>query len=360
MTTDLLTALSLVFVLSFVAVMLMASRRRSLDSLKIDIQPDETEVDRLEVAGRFARRRLVATTHRVILQEVHWFLARTRTMGLPVRDLDGARLEHRMDLKALVAGLALFALVAPVGVLLVIHALAATQYQLVFGTRNHRVRFSLPGTAALGESVTRVYRAVQRQRALVHGAPSLATPLLDPPPAEAVRVVSQEAWLGVLAMMLAAGLQRALVGGIDLDSAPFLALYCAIPALVGARSDGRGGFVTGFFGFFGLVAILYPFPVLQLAAVGDQAPALAYVAAAVLAGAIGGTAGAPRGRGSAIFGAAFLTSGWFLVAALTESTSAWTIGQAGAVAFAGAVTALAVGLGREARSVDEVQDDPHS
>ncbi len=354
MSAELLSVLCLVFVVSFGVVMLLATRRRSLDSLKIDIRPDEVEVDRLSLDGRFSRSRLLATTHRVILQEVRWLFARSRSVAIPVHDLDGARLEHRMDPTVLVIGILMFGMIAPIGVLLVIYALAATRYLLVFGSRNHRIRYSLPGTVAEGVAVTRFYRHVQRERERTRGAPTLATSILDPVPAVALRAVAPQAWLGVLVMMFAASVQRGILGGVDLGNMVFLVAYGAVPAFVGGRSTPRSGFLTGFFGMLGVVAVLFPVPLVDKWAMGPEAAPWTYLAAALVAGFVGAAAGI-ESLGAAAIATATVSVGWLLVAALADAASAWTIGLVASVLAAGAAAALSCGVGRSGRaSADDV------
>lgn len=359
MTAELLAQCGAAFLLSFVVVMLVAARSRSLESLKVDIRPDEVEVDRLDLDGWFSRRRLVATSYRIVLQDVHWLFARTRQVSLPVRDLDGARLEHRMNGAVLLAGLLLFSMVAPLGLLVVIFALVATRFHLVFGTRNHRVRFPVPGTAAMGKEISHFFRTVQRQREVALDGPFLATPLSDPSPAVMGRIVSRDAWLGVFGLMVVGAAQRLLQQGIDLETAPFLALYCAIPVLVGARRGGRDGFVTGFFGMFGLVAVLYPFPTSGVASAGAEASPVVYAAAAVVAGALGGVAGALKQPLAAVGAVVALHFGWFLVAAVAKAPGAWSLGLATAIALSIGACCIALGIGHAGRALDGSPSPEH-
>jgi hypothetical protein len=144
-------------------------------------------------------------------------------------------------------------------------------------------------------------------------------------------------------MMVVAALQRVGQGGIDLNTGIFLALYSAIPAMVGIRSSRRGGFLCGFFGMFGALSVLYPAPVPNLAAIGVAASGPVWLSAALVAGAVGGLAGS---GGLAAAAACLL---WLLVPVVADSSVAWTAGYFSAVFLAASASALAClgGAGEE-------------
>lgn len=333
-----------VFVGCFVVVMLAAAQGRTLERTKIDIRAGESVLDDLQIDRLFNRRRLVVTSHRVIRQEVHWWLARTRTDSIPIEHLDGVGIVHRMNPWILAAGIALFGVVAPVGLLIVILAMVATQFLLTFGTHHHRLRFILGGSAERAGQAFRAVRRVQRRFADLRGDAGEATDLDEPAPPGFERVVPQDAWLGVLAVMAVAVLQRAILG-IDLDNPVFLGLYCGIAALVGARAGGRAGFVTGFFGAFGLVSILYPLPLLHILSAGPAAGGMVYLAAALVLGAVGGLAGLRAAGSAAGFLSGLAALAWMLVGWLADAPSAWTASSLATASVAAAFAAGAAALG---------------
>ena len=340
MPQDLLVFVLQVFIVAFVAVMLAAARRRSLDTVKIDLRDGEAELRKLEVQKWFSRRRLTLTTHRVILQRVHWALATTSKAVIPLEELDGCSLVHRMNLWALVLGLVVFALLAPLGLILVLVALVATQYTLTLGSRNHKLRFSMRGKAGDAVAAYGFLRHAGRQHVLVARDQTGMSDLLQPAPPPAAQVIPQLAWFGVLVMMFLAAVQRGFQGGVDLNTAPFLALYCAIPALVGTWTHGRSGFVCGFFGMFGVLSILYPMPWLGFFSVGSAAPGSAYLAAAVAAGAVGGLAGLGRGKPFAAIVTAAGCLLWFAVPWLASAACAGTLSSVATITFAAGIAAI--------------------
>ena len=177
MSEELLVFVCGIFVISFVGVMLAASRRRSVDSARIELRAGEAQVAQLSVDGRFSRSRITLTTHRVLLQEVHWFLASTRQLALPLERLDGSWLRHRMNPWVLLLGLVLFSVFAPAGLLVVLYALIAVRNELRFGNAAHRATFSLGGGPEQVGDAYGFLRAVQRQHAVVLGATPSSVPL---------------------------------------------------------------------------------------------------------------------------------------------------------------------------------------
>lgn len=148
-------------------------------------------------------------------------------------------------------------------------------------------------------------------------------------------------WVGVLSMMLGGAALRALAGGVALDSALVLAAVSAIPAAVGAMSGARGGFWCGFFGVYGILAVLFPSVLAEELAIGPAAGGAVWLLAAVSAGLIG--AAGSRGSGWAAAACGL----WLVVSAAADAAGTTSLMFAGAVLVAASTSSLAAGVGAQ-------------
>lgn len=338
-----LTIALAVLALSFTVVMLASARHQKLDLPKIDLRSRESLLRTLRVDGWLSRRRLVLTTHRVVLAESHWFLARVRTLAIPLEQLDGASVHHGMSLGWLIGGLAAFNVFAPAGVLGVLYALVRTPLVVRIGGGNHRQRFTMSVRAEQAAEAHVFVRAVQRQHGVVIGDGGAESNLDAPAPAVSGRRLAPETWVAVVSAMIVVAASRLIAGGLALDHAPVLALLSGLVAWTAARAGWKDGAAAGVFGMLGALAVLYPFPQLGILHGGAPPAPQVLLLAIVVAGAIGAITGQATEAARAP-AAALSCLLWFLVAHVAEAGSAWTLELGAGIALAAAACALATTL----------------
>jgi hypothetical protein len=346
---------------TLLAVMLLLTRRRTLDAAKLDLEDGEQVLDIVERRGRFVRGRATLTTRRVVLQQLHWWLASTRTTMIALARVEAISLGWGMVAVWVALGLALFPVFAPAGVLVTMYALVASSVRLVFAAGGRRYVFGLSGNDDDARAGVRFTRQAMRQQLLLSHGKGGTSDIMDPDPVTR-GFLPGSAWLVVLVCLLLAAAQRVIAHGVDLEAGPWLGLLLALPALVGAALGGVAGALTGAFGALGTFAMLHPVPALGWGSIGDNAPwpvVVGVVAVAAVAG-----AAAFVGRGSngarllrAVLGAVVVGALLLALPAVAGAVVAGTPDWTAQVVTALGCLLLATGLGTPAVEPPQVDDE---
>ncbi|MBM4280810.1 MAG: hypothetical protein FJ137_08635, partial [Deltaproteobacteria bacterium] len=317
--------------LTLLAVMLPVTQRRTLDAAKLDLEDGERVLDVVECRGRFARGRATLTTKRVVLQQLHWWLASSQTTMIALARVEAVTLGFGMAAAWVLLGVALFPLFAPAGVLVTMYAIVAATIRLVFVASGRRYPFVLSGDDVATRAGVRFTRQVMRQQlTLTHGVGGTSD-IMQPDPVTR-GFLSGSAWLAVLGCLLLAAAERVLSHGIDLEAGVWLGLYLALPAFVGAGAGVVGGALTGAFGALGLFAMLHPVPMMGWGSIGEGAPWYVVVGLVLTVASAGGLSHAGPGSSTrmlvrvvagAVIVAAMLWALPHLADAVTAGTPAW-------------------------------------
>lgn len=279
--------------LCWVIIMLNNFRKRSEFNVKIDLADNEKELDRIDLSGQLTRENTLLTTRRLIQFKKHWWRSSLLSKFLPLENINSISLKHIMNLSFFILGIILYFIFAPLGYALILYALVAQMLVLEFRGETNHIRIGIGGISLESSHLMRFLNAIQRQAYSVKEQfATVGTTALNVVENEGMNFqFTLSTAIGILLFAILGLFQRITENKILFDDYVFFPLYLAIPAIIGAKWEAKDGFTAGFFGFWALYTVMYPFPALGLFAEAHiEAPfyiARHYLAASLLLGLIG-------------------------------------------------------------------------
>ena len=264
------SSLTILGIIAFVAMLVVFTRNYRAfrdEPVVFDLQPDEHEIDRVEVRRWLWTSRMILTDRRVLFQRITWPFSTRRQRGLALEAVHDVRWRVGLNLVALAVAVLLLPYARPVSVLLLMLGLETMLCSVTFGVQAYRNPFSRPGLFGIGNAdLARLARFFQHAQAAVAryvkgppGTPALAE--VSPSPLATATglgfAFGRLTWALVVLAMLMALAQRVIGGHATFDDIAFAPILLALPLVAARRGPAVGLWAAGLC-FAGAWSIKFP------------------------------------------------------------------------------------------------------